>query len=88
MSSSVLAAEERQVRGARSAPMTMTELLTLPPAVSVSTAARALGIGKDKAYELIKAGCFPARVIPLGATCRVATASLWEALGVPSSDSR
>ncbi|MER6391298.1 DNA-binding protein [Streptomyces sp. NPDC059999] len=62
--------------------MTMGELLELPPAVSVATAARALGIGKDKAYELIKADCFPARVIRLGATSRVATASLWDALGV------
>lgn len=62
--------------------MTMSELLELPPAVSVATAARALGIGKDKAYELIKADRFPARVIRLGSTSRVATASLWDALGV------
>lgn len=88
MSSSALATEGRQVHGSRSAPMTMAELLALPPAVSVSTAARALGIGKDKAYELIKAGHFPAQVIPLGATRRVATASLWDTLGVHPSDSR
>lgn len=62
--------------------MTMAELLDLPPAISVPTAARALGIGKDKAHALIKAGLFPARVIPLGSTSRVATASLWDALGV------
>ncbi|WKV74203.1 DNA-binding protein [Streptomyces sp. PCS3-D2] len=62
--------------------MTMAELLGLPPAVSVATAARALGIGQDKAHALIKGGVFPARVIPLGATTRVATASLWEVLGV------
>ncbi|MEU3051095.1 MULTISPECIES: DNA-binding protein [unclassified Streptomyces] len=64
------------------AAMTMEELLSLPPAVSVATAARALGIGADKAYELIKGGEFPARTIPLGRTQKVATASLWEALGV------
>ncbi len=43
--------------------MTMEELLSLPPAVSVATAARALSIGADKAYELIKDGEFPARTI-------------------------
>ncbi|MFZ3493031.1 DNA-binding protein [Streptomyces sp. 5.8] len=62
--------------------MTMAELLEPPPAVSVATAARALGIGKDRAYDLIKADCFPARIIRLGSTSRVATASLWDALGV------
>lgn len=84
MPSSVREHAERPTAGARSAPMTMAELVALPPAVSVTTAARALGIGKDKAYELIKAELFPARVITLGATCRVATASLWEVLGVRS----
>ncbi|WP_424217048.1 DNA-binding protein (plasmid) [Streptomyces sp. BI20] len=62
--------------------MSMAELLELPPTVSVATAARALGIGKDKAYLLIKSGAFPAAVIPLGSTCRVATASLWRVLHV------
>ncbi|MCZ1019857.1 DNA-binding protein [Streptomyces noursei] len=46
------------------------------------TASRALGIGPDKAYELIKAGEFPAQVIPLGQTQKVSTASLWKALGI------
>ncbi|WP_411129712.1 DNA-binding protein [Streptomyces sp. x-19] len=50
--------------------------------MSVVTAARALGIGSDKAYELIKAGEFPAQVIPLGQTQKVSTASLWKALGI------
>lgn len=72
----------RSARGERGTAMSMSELLALPPAVSVTTAARALGIGPDKAHALIKSGTFPARVIPLGATTRVATASLWEALGV------
>lgn len=84
MSSSALERAEQSAGGVRSGPMTMAELLALPPTVSVTTAARALGIGKDKAYELIKADLFPARVIPLGATCRVATASLWEVLRVRS----
>ncbi|MGW0731903.1 DNA-binding protein [Streptomyces sp. NPDC002851] len=60
----------------------MKELLSLPAAVSVATAARAFGIGADKAYDLIKADEFPAKLIPLGRTQKVATASLWDALGV------
>ncbi|MCP3758894.1 helix-turn-helix domain-containing protein [Streptomyces sp. TBY4] len=62
--------------------MTMAELLELPPMVNVTTAARALSIGKDTAYKLIKSGEFPVQVIALGSTSKVATASLWELLGV------
>ncbi|WP_406260138.1 DNA-binding protein [Streptomyces chartreusis] len=64
--------------------MSIEELRSLPAAVSVATAARALGIGTDKAYALIKAERFPAKTIPVGETQKVATLSLWEALGVPS----
>lgn len=48
------------------------------------TAARALGIGADKAYELIKLDAFPAQTIPLGQTQKVSTASLWKVLGITS----
>ncbi|MEU9120147.1 DNA-binding protein [Streptomyces sp. NPDC048506] len=64
--------------------MSIEELRSLPAAVSVATAARAFGIGTDKAYALIKAEKFPAKTIPVGETQKVATLSLWEALGVPS----
>ncbi|WP_226599513.1 DNA-binding protein [Streptomyces violascens] len=62
--------------------MSLEELLSLPVAVSVSTAARALAIGKDKAYSLIKAGTFPAKTFPAGGTLRVSTPSLWKVLDV------
>lgn len=62
--------------------MTHEELLDLPPTVNVVTAARALGISAHKAYELIRSGAFPVKVLPLGRTVKVPTASLWEALGV------
>ncbi|MEW1700706.1 helix-turn-helix domain-containing protein [Streptomyces sp. NPDC091278] len=48
------------------------------------TAARVLGIGRNKAYDLIRAGEFPVRVLPLGGTVRIPTAALWEALGIGS----
>ncbi|MEU5435400.1 DNA-binding protein [Streptomyces sp. NPDC020719] len=48
----------------------------------MSTAARALMIGKDKAYALIKAGTFPAKTFPAGDTLRVSTASLHRVLDI------
>ncbi|WP_229882560.1 DNA-binding protein [Streptomyces alanosinicus] len=62
--------------------MSVEEVRSLPAAVSVVTAARALGIGPDKAYELIKVGEFPVQTIPLGQTQKVSTASLWKVLGM------
>ncbi|GAB2751725.1 hypothetical protein GCM10027072_56300 [Streptomyces bullii] len=62
--------------------MGLEELLALPATVNVTTAGRALGIGRDKAYELIRTGTFPVRTLPLGGTVRVPTAELWRVLGV------
>ncbi|WP_405526695.1 helix-turn-helix domain-containing protein [Streptomyces canus] len=62
--------------------MSLDEVLALPATVNVVTAARALGIGHNKAYDLIKAGQFPVRVLPMGNTVRIPTAALWEALGI------
>ncbi|WP_309226936.1 DNA-binding protein [Streptomyces lunaelactis] len=62
--------------------MGLEELLALPATVNVTTAGRALGIGRDKAYELIRTGDFPVRTLALGGTVRVPTAELWKVLGV------
>ena len=64
--------------------MSLDEVLALPATVNVVTAARALGIGHNKAYDLIKAGQFPVRTLSMGNTVRIPTAALWEALGVGS----
>lgn len=69
-------------RRASAGAMGLEELLALPATVNVTTAGRALGIGRDKAYELIRAGTFPVRTLSLGGTVRVPTAELWKALGV------
>ena len=53
--------------------------------VNVTTAGRALGIGHNKAYELIKTGRFPVRTLQLGEVIRIPTAALWEVLGVSPS---
>ncbi|MFE0641278.1 DNA-binding protein [Streptomyces sp. NPDC058877] len=62
--------------------MSLSEVLALPATVNVVTAARALGIGHNKAYDLIREGRFPVRTLPLGSTVRIPTAALWEALGI------
>ncbi|MGW1629272.1 DNA-binding protein [Streptomyces anthocyanicus] len=62
--------------------MGLEELLALPATVNVTTAGRALGIGRDKAYELIRKGKFPVRTLPLGGTVRVPTVELWKVLGI------
>ncbi|MBM9505295.1 DNA-binding protein [Streptomyces sp. KK5PA1] len=62
--------------------MGVEELLALPATVNVATAARALGISRNKAYVLIGKGEFPVPTLPLGGTVRVPTAALWKALGV------
>lgn len=62
--------------------MSLEELLALPATVNVTTAGRALGIGRDKAYALLRQGQFPVRTLALGSTVRVPTAELRRALGV------
>ncbi|WP_350309817.1 helix-turn-helix domain-containing protein [Arthrobacter sp. fls2-241-R2A-172] len=54
----------------------------MPPTLSVwPDAARALGIGRATAYDLIKRGEFPIRVLRLGRKFRVSRADLLTYLG-------
>jgi hypothetical protein len=46
------------------------------------TAARALGIGRTKAYELARSGEFLCRIIRIGDLYRVVTADLIRLLGM------
>ena len=52
------------------------------PTISVERAGQMLGIGRSKAYELVQANEFPAKVLKMGKTYHVLTASLLEALGL------
>ncbi|WP_066946634.1 helix-turn-helix domain-containing protein [Microtetraspora fusca] len=61
---------------------TLAELHELPATVDVLTAARALGLGRTKAYELAKKGEFPCRVIRVGVAYLVPTAELLKLLGL------
>ena len=67
--------------------MTRAELLALPVVVDLVTAARALGIGRTRAFELARRGEFPVKVLRVGATYRVPTAPLLQLLGVTGADS-
>lgn len=62
--------------------MTREELLALPPTIDVEIAARALGIGRALAYDLVKREEFPVRVLHLGRRFKIITAELHSLLGV------
>ena len=55
----------------------------LPPTLTVEQAARILGCGRTLAYELIRRGEFPSRVIRLGSRRYVIpTADLLRVIGI------
>jgi hypothetical protein len=56
--------------------------------VDLMTAARALGIGRTKAYELAKHDEFPCPVIRVGEMYRIPTPGLLELLGVTAEEPR
>jgi predicted DNA-binding transcriptional regulator AlpA len=56
--------------------------------VDLMTAARALGLGRTKAYELAKHDQFPCRVIRIGEVYRIPTPGLLELLGVTTEEPR
>jgi hypothetical protein len=61
-------------------PMSMAELLALPVAVPLLTAARALGITANRAYELVRLDEFPCPVRRYGREWRVSRASIFREL--------
>lgn len=56
--------------------MTRDELLALPTIVDVTTAARALGIGRSLAYELVRTNRWPTPVLRVGNLIKIPTAPL------------
>jgi len=63
-------------------PLSFEQLHDLPTTVDLMTAARALRIGRTKAYELARSDQFPCRIIRVGAGYVVPTAALLEVLGI------
>ena len=68
-------------------PVSISEL-RITATVDLMTAARALGLGRTKAYELARREVFPCRVIRIGDTYRIPTAGLLELLGVTAEEPR
>jgi hypothetical protein len=64
--------------------LTPAELASLPAATDLLTAARALGLGRTRAYQMARAGQFPCPVIKTGRTYLVPTAGLLALLGLPA----
>jgi predicted DNA-binding transcriptional regulator AlpA len=62
--------------------LTRAELLALPAVIDITTAARALGLGRSTAYELARRDEFPCRVLRIGSSYRVPTADLLRILGI------
>lgn len=54
----------------------LDEIRSGPPTVDVPTAARLLGISRSHAFELVKRGEFPCRVLQVGRRNRVPTSAL------------
>ncbi|MFD5874050.1 DNA-binding protein [Streptomyces sp. NPDC060322] len=68
-------------------PLTRDELLKLPAAVDIETAARAFGLGRTTAYTLAKAGQFPCQVIRAGRSYRAVTADILRVLHITPENS-
>jgi len=62
--------------------LTTAEVLALPVTVDIVTAARAFGIGRTKAHELVRKGEFPCPVLRVGHTYRVGRAALLRCLDI------
>jgi len=65
--------------------MTRDELASLPAVVDVPTAAKALGLSRNLAYELIRDGGWPTPWYRLGRLIRIPTAPMLALLGITSS---
>jgi predicted DNA-binding transcriptional regulator AlpA len=68
--------------------MTEDEVHALPVVVDLPTAARALGLGRNTAYELVRSGAWPTPVLRLGRLIKVPRSSLLDLLGIPTTTER
>jgi predicted DNA-binding transcriptional regulator AlpA len=62
--------------------MTAAEIKSLPATVDLPTAARALGLGRSSAYELVRTGSWPTPVLRLGRLIKIPSAPLAALLGL------
>jgi excisionase family DNA binding protein len=62
------------------------EVCQLPPVLTVEQAARLLRIGRSKAYDAVRTGDWPTRIVRVGRCIRTPTAEVLRLLGLPSED--
>jgi predicted DNA-binding transcriptional regulator AlpA len=62
--------------------LSAAEVLALPAAVDLATAARALDLGRTSAYSMAKRGEFPVPLLRLGSQYRARRTDLLELLGI------
>lgn len=65
--------------------MTEDEVYALPVVVDLPTAARALGLGRSAAYELVRAGQWPTPIVRLGRLIKIPRSGLLEVLGISTA---
>lgn len=58
----------------------------LPPTVPLQVASRILGIGRDHAYELVRSGTYPVRVLESNGRFKVSKFDLLTYLGAVPRD--
>jgi predicted DNA-binding transcriptional regulator AlpA len=63
-------------------PSCLGDLNALPPTLAVEAAGHILGCGRSLAYDLVRRGEFPCRVLRVGRLYRIPTADLLDVLGV------
>lgn len=66
---------------------TADEIRAWPATVSVPTAGRCYGLGRDTAYDLARRGEFPVAVLRIGRHLVVTRASIMSALNIADTDS-
>jgi len=55
---------------------TLDDIRQWPATVNVDQAAQALGVSRAHAYETIRTGQFPARIVQVGSRIRVVTSTI------------
>lgn len=68
--------------------MTEDEIYALPVVVDLPTAARALGLGRNGAYELVHSGAWPTPLLRFGRLIKVPRSSLLDLLGISETSAK
>ena len=65
--------------------MNRAEIDALPAVVDVNTAARVMGLSRNRAYQLVRANEWPTPVLRIGKLIRIPTAPMLDLLGINQS---